>query len=368
MPKQKTHNEYVKEVYNLVGDEYTILGQYTNSKGKIKFKHNICGYEYETNASSFLCGRRCPHCYGTHKKTTEQFQRELDNLHPNEYEVIGEYENAHTPISIKHKVCGKTYDVAPHSLLKGTYCRYCNKNTTLTKDEFVSNLYNLVGNEYSLVGDYLNMSTKTIFKHNACGYEWSVSPTRFITGSCRCPKCFVKNQKKTHNQFVEKVDKLVGNDYSVLSEYINMFTKINMRHNVCGHEYKVRPCDFIHRMSRCPKCKTSKGEYEIAKLLDKYNIEYDSQKIYDGLVSDNKRHLSYDFYLPQYNLLIEYQGQQHEFAVDWFGGEEKFIRQQEFDKQKRDYANSHNINLLEIWYYDFDNIENILTKELKLNA
>ena len=85
-------------------------------------------------------------------------------------------------------------------------------------------------------------------------------------------------------------------------------------------------------------------------------------------MSDNNRHLSYDFYLPDYNLLIEYQGQQHEYAVDWFGGEEKFVRQQEFDTQKRNYAKNHDIHLLEIWYYDFENIENILTKELKLCA
>lgn len=368
MPKRKTHEEYIEEVFNLVGDEYTILGKYVNSTTKIKFIHNICKNEFEARAGGFLSGRRCPHCYGTHKKTTEQFQKELDELHPNEYVVIGEYINAHEPILIKHNVCNKTYDVAPHSLLRGAYCRYCSNKATRTEDEFVEELFSLVGNEYSLIGKYIDMSTKTIFKHNVCGHEWSVKPTNIITVGSRCPKCFAKNIKKTHKEFVDEVYELVGDEYAVLGTYVNMFTKIDMKHNACGHEYQVRPCDFKHRMTRCPKCKTSKGEQEISKVLDKYKIQYDTQQIYDGLVSDNNRHLSYDFYLPQYNLLIEYQGQQHEYAVDWFGGEEKFIRQQEFDRQKRDYAKSHNINLLEIWYYDFDNIENILTKELKLCA
>lgn len=368
MPKRKTHDKYIEDVFNLVGDEYVVLGQYVNSNTKIKFKHNICQNEFEAKAGGFLTGRRCPYCFGTHKKTTEQFQKELDDLHPNEYEVIGEYENAHTPILIKHKVCEKTYDVAPHSILRGTYCRHCSNKATRTKGEFIEELHDLVGDEYSLIGDYVDMSTKTTFKHNICGCEWFVKPTQIITVGSRCPNCFAKNTPKTHEQFVDEVYELVGEEYSVLGNYINMFTKIEMKHNSCGHKYKVRPCDFKYRMSRCPKCKTSKGEYTISKVLDKYNIQYDIQQIYDGLVSNNNRHLSYDFYLPDYNLLIEYQGQQHEYAVDWFGGEEKFIRQQEFDKQKRDYAKSHNINLLEIWYYDFENIEKILTKELKLCA
>jgi hypothetical protein len=42
-------------------------------------------------------------------------------------------------------------------------------------------------------------------------------------------------------------------------------------------------------------------------------------------------------------------------------------RQQEHDKRKKEYAQQNNINLLEIWYWDFDNIEQILNNELKLN-
>ena len=74
--------------------------------------------------------------------------------------------------------------------------------------------------------------------------------------------------------------------------------------------------------------------------------------------------LSYDFYLPIYNLLIEFQGIQHEQPIEYFGGEEQFEIQQEHDKRKREYAKQNNINLLEIWYYDIDNIEEILTNTL----
>ena len=61
-----------------------------------------------------------------------------------------------------------------------------------------------------------------------------------------------------------------------------------------------------------------------------------------------------------YNLLIEFQGIQHERQTEYFGGEKQFEVQKEHDRRKRQYAKKHNINLLEIWHYDIGNIEKIL--------
>ena len=72
--------------------------------------------------------------------------------------------------------------------------------------------------------------------------------------------------------------------------------------------------------------------------------------------------------LPKYNLLIEFQGEQHERCMDIFHATENdFKKQQEHDKRKREYAEEHNIELLEIWYWDYDKIENILSQELNIN-
>lgn len=137
---------------------------------------------------------------------------------------------------------------------------------------------------------------------------------------------------------------------------------------------------------RCPECQHSKGEKRIAKYLlensfinisqDDYNrlsknkkfnnTYFIQQKTFDGLLGVFNGNLLYDFYIPNYNLLIEYQGEFH----DNNGGDgtkymkQKFPKLQEHDKRKRDYAQTNNINLLEIWYWDFDNIETILTNHL----
>lgn len=122
---------------------------------------------------------------------------------------------------------------------------------------------------------------------------------------------------------------------------------------------------------RCPECQYSKGENAISLLLNYNKINYIPQKTFKDLIGLGGGLLSYDFYLPDYNLLIEYQGEQHDRPVDFYNmGIKKtnleFKKQLKHDQLKRDYALKHNINLLEIWYYDFDNIEEILNKELNL--
>lgn len=68
------------------------------------------------------------------------------------------------------------------------------------------------------------------------------------------------------------------------------------------------------------------------------------------------------FYLPEYKLLIEYQGQFHDGSTSMALKEKYFDKQQLNDKLKKDYAKNNGYNLLEIWYYDFDNTESIIDK------
>jgi len=115
----------------------------------------------------------------------------------------------------------------------------------------------------------------------------------------------------------------------------------------------------------CPECNASKGEKKIIELLSKNDIYNIPQKTFDGLYGMGNGNLSYDFYLPDHNLLIEYQGQYHDGTAN-NQKQEDFIKQQEHDKRKREYAKTHNIKLLEIWYCDFNNVEIILHNELNI--
>ena len=134
----------------------------------------------------------------------------------------------------------------------------------------------------------------------------------------------------------------------------------------CGNVVLVNASTLKNGESKSCGCIKSCGEIKIIQWLKDHNIEYIPQKRFNGLVGIGDGKLSYDFYIPQYNILIEVQGIQHERPIDYFGGEKQFAIQQEHDELKRKYATNNNFNLLEIWYYDYDRIEEILNRELEV--
>ena len=79
---------------------------------------------------------------------------------------------------------------------------------------------------------------------------------------------------------------------------------------------------------------------------------------FDGCVY--KRSLFFDFYIPLLNLCIELDGGQHDFAVDFFGGEEALLEIKKRDAIKTKYCEDNNINLIRISYIEFNNIEQVL--------
>ena len=286
----KTHEEFVKEVYDLVGDEYSVLGNYINTKTKIRMKHNCdkCNnYEYMVAPGDFLRknrGHRCPKCFGSFRKTQEEFENEVKALVGNEYTFLEEYINSNTKIRVRHNCyeCNKhEYMVAPDKFLQGNRCPKCFGSPLKNQEEFEKEVKDLVGDEYSVLGKYINTKTKIKMKHNCdeCNnHEYMVTPNNFLKGN-RCPKC---NEKlKTHEKFVKEVYDLVSDEYSVLGKYINSKTKIKMRHNssnCSNHEYEVLPCEFL-KGTRCPKCfgthlKTQEEfEKEVYDLVkDEYNV------------------------------------------------------------------------------------------------
>jgi len=197
------------------------------------------------------------------------------------------------------------------------------------------------------------------------GHEFETVWTTYYSYNLMCKECSGLNNKTTEI-FKAEIYQFEKDNYVLLSEYVNAHTKVKLKHikEHCMHEYFVTPNEFL-KGTRCPKCSISKGENEVRKYLDNNKINYISQKTYDGLVGVGNGLLSYDFYLPKYNLLIEYQGEQHEKYIKGFHKFKKdFINQKEHDRRKNEYTKLHNINLLEIWYWDYKNIKTILEKEL----
>lgn len=102
----------------------------------------------------------------------------------------------------------------------------------------------------------------------------------------------------------------------------------------------------------CSECSESKGEKLITKILKNNGIHYKKQFNIPEMV--NSRH-KYDFYLPDYNLLIEFQGIQHFKPLEFFGGEEEFKQIKERDIYKKWMAKETKRYLI---YFDYTQIKN----------
>jgi len=230
--------------------------------------------------------------------------------------------------------------------------------------------------------------------------SYDITPNHFITGN-RCPYC-TNRHGKVHP--LDSLGKLLE-DKNLLHLWSNRNKKSPYEYTPKSNQevywkcpegthkdYPRSICGSNKSSFRCPECQYSKGEERVSnyfinlgfiKIIDEDYIilddifkekyhHYIPQKEFDGLVGLKNGNLSYDFYLPnlQYNLLIEYDGEYHYMPIRKYKNEpikyaeERLKKQQEHDRLKTEYAESYNINLLRIPYWEFDNIEDILDEYL----
>lgn len=189
----------------------------------------------------------------------------------------------------------------------------------------------------------------SIVKCLTCGTEYIKNGGNFLdkrkVSICKvCYPTHINRLKDTYE---------LPQSYTYIEKYRGMQNKVLIRHD-CGFIWSITPAN-IKLGKGCPKCnrKTSKGEQKIISWLNNNNIEYQTQY----KIEIEGHHLSIDFYLPEFNLYIEYNGEQHYKPVAYFGGIPKFKSQCELDSLKRKHFQD---TLLEIPYTQFENIEEIL--------
>lgn len=289
--------------------------------------------------------------------TQEEFEERVFNKLGPDYKVLGKYINKETKIEIKHYLCGNTFLKRPGDIMmKGSGCPYCNGNQLAKyNEEWVIKNTPL---PYHYIKDFSKMSEKCTFYCDNCKQFFTQSPKRLINqkiyGCGCCP-----TKKKTHEQFLEELGKDCLKEYNILEDYINVDTKIKIQHKKCNTIFELTPYQFISRHNKkyCPICyyKKSKGEIKIVEFLEKNNIEYQKEFIFPDL--PNKR---FDFFLPQFNSCIEYDGEQHFYAIDFFGGQKNLKETQKRDKEKNQYCLKNDIKLFRIPFSDFEKINQIL--------
>ena len=154
----KPQSEIEDELKNIKNGEYELVGQYTTAAKKSLFRHLICNKTFEMPMASLRHKTNCPHCFGTPKKTTEEYKKEVLEKYGTEYEVLEEYKTNKTKIKHKH-CCGKISLLRPDQFLqKRTKCK-CLITTSTSKEE--KEIIAFIKENYK--GKILENDRKTLF-------------------------------------------------------------------------------------------------------------------------------------------------------------------------------------------------------------
>lgn len=128
----------------------------------------------------------------------------------------------------------------------------------------------------------------------------------------------------------------------------------------CGKKCEVDSSSLVTGNTKSCGCQRNKsyGEQKIAKILNDNMIFYEREKSFADLkYSDSDSLARYDFYLPEYNCLIEFDGIQHfQSGFGNFDNPEKFFKTQKHDNIKNQYAIENKIILIRIPYTHYENI------------
>jgi len=304
MSRKYTRKEIIEKFTEIHGDKYGYDKiKYVNRYTHVKIKRKKHKEYFKQKPSRHIMGRGCPKCgieksANSQRKPQEQWEREVNKKHKNFY-------------------------------------------------------------DYSLV-KYVNDSGKVkiicpehgIFEQSAGEHKGH--------GCQKCGYITMANiYRKPQEQWEQESNDKHKNfyDYSLV-KYVNDSGKVKI---ICPEHGIFEQAAGNHiRGQGCPTCKGHKGEIKIMRHLLENNILIETQKSFPDC--KDKGLLKFDFYLPEYNILIEYDGEQHFKPVNFFGGEKSYKIRKKRDRIKNKYCKKNNIRLIRIPYTEFDNIEKILNK------
>lgn len=306
-------------------------------------------------------------------ESKEIFVSKLQSKFPN-IVLVDEYKSIRTPIKFYCKIHNYIFSAKPLNILRSSSgCKLCSaqhrsQTSRISNDIFIERLSQISANIVPLQ-KYSNSKERIYVRCSICNNKWLAMPSDLLSGRSKCQKCSMKalnvSRRLSREQFIQNVHQrnVCSDTFDVLGDYSGTRNYILCRCKVCGEEWTPYANSLLNDNVSCPVCKLSKGEMRIKQWLDNKKITYCMQKSFIGLVGLNNGLLRFDFYLPDYNVLIEYQGQYHDGSVA-NQTDEQYSYQLEHDRRKKKFAKENNIELLEIWYKDFDNIEKLLQQHL----
>lgn len=322
-----------------------------------------CNMKRDIKGCQYCSGKNLPEWYVMMKK---------DEINPN-IKILEPYVNMTTPmkcICLKHNCeTNKTMQ----NILSGSGCYYCgieklSEKSFLSNEQVNINVHkknphiDLI--EYNGAGNYSRWHCN---KHNI---DFDKYYNTLINCQSGCSECYKEMIRKRDGMGYEEFCNRLKEVHPQLipkSDYVNNSTEMNFHCNEHDFDFSLTPAAVLSRLSCCPKSRVTYKEETMCELLESWGYLITRQKTFEGC--EDKRLLAFDCYLNDFNICIEYDGEQHYRPVR-FGEEsdeemmKKFNYTKYHDEIKNNFCKENNIGLIRVPYYEFDYLENFMFDQL----
>lgn len=367
----KSFIEKAKSIHNNKYN-YSLVEYPKNNSELIKIICPIHG-QFDQTPRNHLRSHGCPKCgklknFASNTYTQAEIIGKFKKLHKNKYDYsLTIYKGIKTKVKIICPIHG-LFEQTPDSHLNNGGCDKCGKiskglKKRLTQNEFLSKAKEIHGNKYNYhISKYKTANEKIEIKCKKHGIFLQKAIVHLQ--GYGCPACS-GNKPLDKNEFIKRAQNIHGHRYNYTeSVYNGIHEKLKIECFI--HGIYMQTANSHLQGNGCPFCNESKGEKIISMYLENKNINFIRQKRFTDC--RDKLPLPFDFYLPELNLLIEYDGEQHFTEKSNFGKfrnkstlEERQIK----DKIKTDYAKLKGYILLRIHYNKIHSIEKIISNKIK---
>ena len=362
--RRLTTEEFIQRAREVHGNKYDYSkSQYVNAKTKINIicpKHG----EFLQSADCHLNrGHGCPKCKAEkssmkNRKSIKDFVIEARNKHNNFYTYNkAEYINNKIPLIITCPIHGD-FSQSPDNHLQGKGCPECAKlkireNQLISQEQFLSKLKEWHPDYDFSITCYNGMKNHIQFICPIHGIQTVTAANAYYKGA-GCKLCAQETRgeqnRLSKEEFISRSKQIHGDKYDYDKvNYQGYYIPVTIVCPVHG-EFQQKPANHL-RGSGCQKCNQSHGEAFVEHYLQTEKIKY-IQQHYISVPTDIKStgKIYVDFYIPDLNTIIEYNGIQHYVPIEHFGGKLAFNSQKKRDDYLRRYCLKNKIRLIELPY------------------
>lgn len=220
-------------------NEYELKTPFQNMSEKVTLHHKICDKDISISPSHFLfLHTRCNCSQRLLRKEAEKRMKPYPD-----FELL-EFKGAGLPATFRHKVCGEIFELnAFRDFIETPKCRCCETQQDITQEEFEKRVKDLVGEEYTVVGEIVTLKDRVAMRHNSCGHIHEFKPYEFLSGT-RCPQCY---QKTSHKKLEVMLKEYANDRYSIIGHDNYRFI---LRDNKTDTEIKLKGCHIVQELLR----------------------------------------------------------------------------------------------------------------------